>query len=152
LQSSHDTGVLSWVTSGRCDLVADIRFPREEEVDLSTIVADIVEKFDKEVGGNFIGRHTQEGWIPGQRVLSRGALEVPKEWNDAAEETYREQLRVEKKREKDERLERLKASGKADELEYLDDVEEVEEKTVAIDFDIRFKELKATVPVRSDSF
>lgn len=123
MQSAHDTGVLSWVTSGRADLVADIRFPRDEsELDLSAIVADIVEKLDKE-----IGTHLHDKRIPGQRPMSREALEVPKGW-----EVGEGRRKVAPKAEGDEEGER-----------------EEDEVKVSIDLDIRFKDLKASVPVRS---
>lgn len=70
MQTKYDTGVLSWVTSGRCDLVADIRFPREDEseIDLSALMADLVEKIDKGVEA----LHPSD---KGTRIPGRGGVE-----------------------------------------------------------------------------
>lgn len=127
MQSAHDTGVLSWVTSGRCDLVADIRFPREEDVDLSTIVADIVDEIGSHLPlGPYASEAATKGArIPGRQSLSKSALEVPKGWS-SEDGTWR--------------------SGSDGEEDEDDDAEE--EKKVSIDLDIRFKDLKASVPVR----
>lgn len=154
MQSAHDTGVMSWVTSGRCDLVADIRFPRDEsDVDLSTIVADIVDQV-----GNHLGHQVKSGSkeeaeeeesarkgarIPGRQSLTKSALEAPKGWKviDEMEE------QVER-----ERLARATsyalAKEGADAHEADGDREkEIEDRRVSIDLDIRFKDLKASVPV-----
>jgi distribution and morphology protein 31 len=140
MQSAHDAGVLSWVTSGRCDLVADIRFPRDEsELDLSAIVADIVDKFaesveklDKEMGTH-LGGNDKGKRIPGQRVLSREALKVPKGWSVEEEKARKRAAAL--------------GNEKLLEEEGEEKVEE-EKQRVSIDLDIRFKDLKASVPVR----
>lgn len=145
MQSVQDTGVLSWVTSGRCDLVADIHFPRDaSELDLSAIVADIVDKFDKEIGAHLhVGPQDKGKRIPGQRVLSRDALEVPKGWGGEEENA--------KGRKKAAAAAVASAKGKEEVVEGMEeDVEaegEGEKKSVVIDLDIRFKDLKASVPV-----
>lgn len=154
MQSAHDTGVMSWVTSGRCDLVADIRFPRDEsDVDLSTIVADIVDQVGNHLGqqGKNSSKHEAEEAefarkgvrIPGRQSLTKSALEAPKGWKvlDDMEE------QVEK-----ERLARATsyalAKEGADAHEADGDREkEIEDRRVSIDLDIRFKDLKASVPV-----
>lgn len=139
MQSAHDAGVLSWVTSGRCDLVADIRFPRDEsELDLSAIVADIVdklaesvEKLDKEMGTHLGGLHDKGKRIPGQRVLSREALKVPKGWSVEEEKARK----------------RAAAMGSEELVEEEGGEKREEKQRVSIDLDIRFKDLKASVPV-----
>lgn len=151
MQTAHDQGVLSWVTSGRCDLVADIRFPLEtSEGDLAAIVADIVEIFDKEIGNHLhVGalnsrpERVGEERIPGQRVLKGDALQVPRGWNKDAESAKKRKL----------------SSFEPDEEEPAPEAEDEEEeikrkqkeanRMVSIDLDIRFKDLKATVPVRA---
>ncbi|KAK4698243.1 hypothetical protein P7C70_g8040, partial [Phenoliferia sp. Uapishka_3] len=143
MQTTSDTGISSWITSGRCDLVADIRFPREgseDELDLSSIVADIVEKFDKEIGSHLtVGPQTramveERDRIPGRGTLSRSALEVPKGWGGVQEK---------KKRHFWERRESVEEGEGVGEEEV---VKEKEVKKVSIDLDIRFKDLKAHVP------
>ena len=169
MQTAHDVGVLSWVTSGRCDLVADIRFPsegNESDLDLSTLVADIVDKLDKEVNlkvhmgaydhspssssssyeDEYDSTAAEEeselgvGRIPGQRILKGDALRVPVGWNRRSRET-----RAEERREKIAR--RVKREVQVREGEECAEVEK-EDKRVSIDLDIRFKDLKASVPVR----
>lgn len=146
------------MTSGRCDLVADIRFPLEESVgDLSTIVADIVEIFDKEIGNHLhvnVGPYGTLGEeektrIPGQRVLKGDALEVPKEWG--------KNMRVAGRREKNakrvlslDKVENDKLlEEEGEEEEVLEEIKRKKEadRMVSIDLDIRFKDLKASVPV-----
>lgn len=158
MQTTNDKGALSWITSGRCDLVADIRFPLEESAgDLSTIVADIVEIFDKEIGNHIqvnvgplpLVGDEEKTRIPGQRVLKGDALEAPKEWG--------KDMRVAGRREKN--ATRVLSSDKAENDKLLEEegeeeevIEEIKRKKeadrmVLIDLDIRFKDLKATVPV-----
>ncbi|GAA5951193.1 hypothetical protein JCM3765_002411 [Sporobolomyces pararoseus] len=149
MQSSSDTGVMSWVTSGRLDLVADIRFPREDQkdLDLSRLVNDLVDDITDRFSGAREGGGEQR--IPGRVSLSRDALKVPveSEGSTASEK---------------ERLERRKALRFAkavkttgDEEEIMrrmneepqgDEEEEEEDKIVSIELDLRFKDLKAHVP------
>lgn len=154
MQSSHDQGVLSWVTSGRCDLVADIRFPLEEsEADLSTIVADLVDILDKEISSHVhVGAYRPER-IPGSRGLKGEALEVPKSWrkDERAEE---EKTKSWKKRGLSlDRVENDLAAGIEGEERNEEEEERQRKKEadrmVSIDLDIRFKDLKASVPVRT---
>ncbi|GAA5863297.1 hypothetical protein JCM1840_007474 [Sporobolomyces johnsonii] len=122
MQSQSDTGVLSWLTSGRYDLVADIRFPREEsELDLSTLVADLVDDLADR--------------LPGQRSLSRDALEAP--WSSEGEGAQKEE------RKRALRFAKETAKEEGEEVHHEDDEED---KIVSIDLDIRFKDLKASVP------
>ncbi|KWU41384.1 mitochondrial distribution and morphology protein family 31/32, partial [Rhodotorula sp. JG-1b] len=108
MQTSNDTGVLSWITSGRCDLVADIRFPRQDDqVDLSAIVDHLVDEIGGRLGAPAAAQanNNRTGPIPGRRSLSRDALEAPRsEGHEGAD------------------------------------------KIVSIDLDIRFRDLKASVP------
>lgn len=116
LQSPHDTGALAWITSGKCDLVADIRFPRLlDDESLEAIIGNIVDRFDEVV----LQSHQK---IPGQKELSGGrAIQAP-----SPVITMRRRL-------------------------GLDDAEVMEashEACVSLDLGIRFKEIKASLPVR----
>lgn len=107
LQSRIDAGALSWITSGRVDLVADIRFPREpgDDENLSEILGNIVDQFDQAVNK-----------IPGQPELTYGKpLESPF--------SIRKRLG-------------LDTEG-----------ETVKERFVSMDLDLRFKDVKASIPV-----
>ncbi|GAA5943488.1 hypothetical protein JCM10213_005501 [Rhodosporidiobolus nylandii] len=144
MQSTSDTGVMSWLTSGRFDMVADIRFPREEdELDLSALVDHLVDEIGERLGIDSAPAVDTSKRIPGRQALTRTALEAPrKEDDERAKEERKKAIRFAKETqasaegvELDE--EQLAASGA--------DGEE-EDKIVSIDLDIRFKDLKASVP------
>lgn len=149
MQSASDTGVMSWVTSGRLDLVADIRFPREDtDLDLSTLVADLVDDITdrlRESSGNRDGER-----IPGRGSLTRDALKVPETVDDEGKQKEREER---KKALRFAKAVKASASGEEEEEEVLKRLEEEggedeeEDKIVSIDLDLRFKDLKAHVPV-----
>ena len=71
MQSSTDTGVMSWVTSGRLDLVADIRFPREDtkDLDLSRLVGDLVDDIQTPV---MVAKEEKRGFQ--EELVCRGML------------------------------------------------------------------------------
>ncbi|GAA94480.1 uncharacterized protein L969DRAFT_83964 [Mixia osmundae IAM 14324] len=120
LQSPHDEGPISWITSGRADLVADIRFPRQagDDVDLSEILGDLVERIDETISS----RPPPADRIPGQPQLATGKpLEAPKS-------SIRSLLG----------------------LEEHDDRDDDAHSAVTFDLDIRFKDLKATIPIFDD--
>jgi distribution and morphology protein 31 len=114
LQSTRDTGPLSWITSGKVDMVADIRFPREPEddVDLSSMIMENLKgTFDEAIGAR----------IPGQPELRKPALEAPK------------RLSV--------------TEGVETAIEGGEEGTEETSRKVDISLDIRFKDVKAAVPV-----
>ncbi|GAA5871229.1 hypothetical protein JCM8547_007230 [Rhodosporidiobolus lusitaniae] len=157
MQSSSDTGVMSWLTSGRFDLVADIRFPREEGdgLDLSALVDHLVDEIGERLSAS--AKEDSSMRIPGRQALSRDALEAPRKGKE-------EKVRGEDgERAKEERKKAIRfaketdasASGvELDEEELREAVESAvlvqgedeEDKIVSIDLDVRFKDLKATVP------
>ncbi|POY76119.1 hypothetical protein BMF94_0842 [Rhodotorula taiwanensis] len=159
MQTSNDTGVLSWITSGRCDLVADIRFPRQDsEIDLSAIVDHLVDEIGGRLGAPNGSRSNVGGPIPGRRSLSRDALEAPRTEGEelSKKEERRRALQFAKEAEKAEKAERYEAWKHEHEHEH--DYEQAvvdasessgddeEDKIVSIDLDIRFRDLKAHVP------
>ncbi len=197
MQSANDDGVMSWITSGRCDLVADIRFPRDEsELDLGAIVADLVDTIDQQLGSHLAGEQDRDrdrdrdrgARIPGRQPMSRGALEAPKGWRDnqaaahAGADSERTPSEMEKKRhqinglrdglrewlrkdaeESGETPGGLRQRARETVREWLkrDETARLEaeayasprpaaelgkEKVVSMDLDVRFKDLKATVP------
>jgi len=194
MQSANDDGVMSWITSGRCDLVADIRFPREEsELDLGAIVADLVDTIDQQLGSHLAGEPEQRkdrgARIPGRQPMSRGALEAPKGWKDtqaaaaggAEADGPRVHPEIEKKRRQINGLrdglrewlrkdaeqsgetpgglrqrvrEQVREWLKRDEQQAHAAADRYaatappagQDKVVSMDLDVRFKDLKATVP------
>ncbi|GAA6043723.1 hypothetical protein JCM8097_000492 [Rhodosporidiobolus ruineniae] len=149
MQSSSDTGVMSWLTSGRFDLVADIRFPREDdsELDLSALVGQVVDEIGERLGIDTDSSSSAPSAavrIPGRQALSRDALEAPKREEDAqAKEERKRAIRYAKET-------NAQAEGvEMDEEERAAVAvvgEDEEDKIVSIDLDIRFKDLKASVP------
>lgn len=95
------SGPLSWIISGRFDVVADMRFPRDsaDDVDINTIINEIVENLASAVSGGTGGAGTQRRLreqrererrrshheadeddtipIPGQHKLNEPAIEAP---------------------------------------------------------------------------
>lgn len=161
MQTSNDTGVLSWITSGRCDLVADIRFPRQDsQVDLSAIVDHLVDEIGGRLGAPTAAAaqaNNRTGPIPGRRSLSRDALEAPRSEGHelTKKEERRRALQFAKEAEKAEREQQRFAmlddedlqQERDNETEAPSSVEDEEDKIVSIDLDIRFRDLKASVPV-----
>lgn len=156
MQTSNDTGVLSWITSGRCDLVADIRFPRQDDqVDLSAIVDHLVDEIGGRLGGPAAATHNRTGPIPGRRSLSRDALEAPRSEGHelTKKEERRRALQFAKEAEKAEREQQRFAMLDDEDLQQerenetdAPSVDDEEDKIVSIDLDIRFRDLKASVP------
>ncbi|GAA5854559.1 hypothetical protein JCM3766R1_006076 [Sporobolomyces carnicolor] len=173
MQSASDTGVMSWVTSGRLDLVADIRFPREDDqdLDLSALVADLVDDLAGRLSNKANGGGREGERIPGRTSLTRDALKVPSD-DDVSEvgrpsrEGFREKERRERRkallfaraikssepgddeevtRKFQESIERLEKRDRDGHADDDDDFDD-EDKIVSIDLDLRFKDLKAHVP------
>lgn len=150
MQSASDTGVMSWVTSGRLDLVADIRFPREDtDLDLSALVADLVDDITDRLRESS-GNQRDGERIPGRGSLTRDALKAPEKVDDEGKLKEREER---KKALRFAKAVKASASGEEEEEEVLRRLEEEggedeeEDKIVSIDLDLRFKDLKAHVPV-----
>lgn len=151
MQTSHDTGVLSWITSGRCDLVADIRFPAQDsEVDLSAIVDHLVDEIGGRLGAAEAAAGNQgRGVIPGRRSLSREALEAPRSEGQelSKKEERRRALQFAKEAEMAEEDSVAGGAGGEGRANAGQVDEDEEDKIVAIDLDVRFRDLKAHVPV-----
>lgn len=111
--------------SGRADLVADIRFPRgpEDDIDLNTILGDIVDNLDEALRAGTSATVADGGdRIPGQRELSKGQpLEAPAV-------SLRSMLGIN--------------GGDQD--------KEKKNRVVCMKLDIRFRDVKAAVPLFPD--
>lgn len=199
-------GPLSWIMSGRFDVVADIRFPRDSaaDVDINTIIAEIVDNLANAVAGNAPSSAQPDNSsraddhnepIPGQHKLNEPAIQAPlTAVGPAAEKAWRESKKatgltdgvlVDADRDEDQaravrrhrRRERLKALFGIDQdapilniedgerTEDESSVEKAEEEeqlakppapaapvtpaplSVVIDLDVRFKDIKAAVPL-----
>ena len=155
MQSASDTSVLSWITSGRCDLVADIRFPREDaELDLSALVDHLVDEIGGALGADSSSSSSSSGSaaatsrIPGRRTLSRDALTAPPTTEQDVEQAKAERQKALRFAKESEKAAAGDALDDEDDDEPLGVGETDEDKIVSIDLDVRFKDLKASVPVR----
>lgn len=132
LQTPADTGALAWITSGRADVVADVRLPVErDDVDLGTVVKEIVGNLEKEVetaakraqqrererDGTTIGGNISE-----RPALARPALEAPSPRPFDEDRSVVEEVGA--------------AQGRQKKVQK-----------VVIDMDIRFKDVKASLPM-----
>lgn len=135
LQTPRDTGALAWIVSGKADLVADIRLPMERnDVDIGRVVREIVDNFEREVGspgiGQRDGRRGDQGFgfglgeLIGGRISERPALARPA-------------------------LEAPRTDSATPVVDTAEQEEPVKvPQRVVIDMDIRFKDVKAHLPVR----
>lgn len=61
-------GMFSWITNGNVDIVADIMFPTENDLDFSQVVQDIVGRMEATVSSNMYGKspETRERKVGGK--------------------------------------------------------------------------------------
>ncbi|PLW27347.1 hypothetical protein PCANC_22706 [Puccinia coronata f. sp. avenae] len=123
-------GPLSWISSGRVDVIADIRLPLEiDEIDLRTVVREIVDNFEKEFeinsrAGN--DDHKRNGLISERRNLIKPHLKSPHVDDSSNLGPGTDELIPERK-------------------------DQETEEQVVLELDLRFKDLKASVPIFSSS-
>lgn len=123
---------MSWITSGRLDAVLDIKFPYhpEESLDLRTIFDQIgrnvatittsgVLEGDQVLPPDGLKNNGPKGVIPGNSRLARPPLRSPKASASASTQTLSSAV------EEDEKVKR----------------------EVTVDIDLRFRDLKAAVPL-----
>lgn len=112
IQNQSDlTGPLSWILSSRFDVVMDIKFPKDlsDDVDINTIISEIVENLTIAVSGDPFPLNNEEGDegpIPGQSRLSGPAIEAPVTTvgpgADRAREAKQKQMELEEEKFKEE--------------------------------------------------
>lgn len=117
-------GPISWITSGKVDAVLDIKFPRDPHEDLpfNAILGEIADAISS-LNTNGKDNNPELKRIPGQRELARPPLSVPED------ELY-DYDSYERGRSGD---------GTAGEGQ--------KGPKVVIDIDLRFRDLKAAVPI-----
>ncbi|GAA6008187.1 mitochondrial distribution and morphology protein [Rhodotorula paludigena] len=154
MQSTADTGVMSWITSGRCDLVADIRFPHEDdELDLSALVDHLVDEIGGRLGAEAAGAPgaKRSGGDAGRRLLSRDALQAPHTQENAEQAKLERKKALRYAKESEMAAAATEADDEHEGAQSVEVGEQEEDKIVSIDLDIRFKDLKATVPYFTSS-
>ncbi|TFK70578.1 hypothetical protein BDN72DRAFT_795132 [Pluteus cervinus] len=142
LQNSTTTeGPISWITSGKVDAVLDIKFPRDPQEDLpfNAILGEIADAISTQWGSN--GRRDYDPSlerIPGQRELAKPPLTVPE--GDKGR-SRRSTL-----------VSPVEPSQIGNTDEGLEDAEKksavkMDGPRIVIDIDLRFRDLKAAVPL-----
>jgi len=123
-------GPISWITSGKVDAVLDIKFPRDPQDDIpfNDILGGIADAISTSLGSNGFPGDSALDRIPGQRELAKPPLTVPDndtEWHKNHGVT-----------------------GNHEEVEVAQRTEkEKDGPKVVIDIDLRFRDLKAAVPI-----
>ncbi|KAE8224903.1 hypothetical protein CF319_g2277 [Tilletia indica] len=164
------TGPMSWITSGKYDFVADIRFPREDSdnVDLQVIFAELVDNLSAVVSGGIGDRLNGDEAdanyaIPGQSRLSGPAIEFRKAQirkleaggagtgghvsGRSIDEDERVLNAAELGAEEGLGLNRGHWDEKELRAELAKHLQPAPSPAVVIDVDIRFKDIKAAVPL-----
>ncbi|PWN37675.1 uncharacterized protein FA14DRAFT_159614 [Meira miltonrushii] len=115
IQNQSDVhGPVSWILSGKFDVVADIKLPTEasSDIDINVIISEMLDHFTQAVGAN---DQRSDGPIPGQHRLSGPAIEAPVTTVGPASES------AWKQKQKEEELEAIKnkthQTGWRDEME-----------------------------------
>ncbi|PWN53525.1 hypothetical protein IE53DRAFT_383959 [Violaceomyces palustris] len=194
---SELTGPVSWILSGKFDVVADIKFPRDlnDDMDINMIIAEIVDNLSAAVSGDArADQDDDDRPIPGQHRLSGPAIEAPVTTVGPTASRVKEEKDAAEARDKAKGLTAVVSTAEKvvsdQELEFLDieeddgeghyEEEELEEEdheterdhgqgkeppkgtvskrtsqdelaipppSVVIDMDVRFKDVKAAVPL-----
>ncbi|SJX61341.1 related to MDM31-Mitochondrial inner membrane protein required for mitochondrial morphology and inheritance [Sporisorium reilianum f. sp. reilianum] len=154
---SELTGPISWILSGKFDVVADIKFPRDldDEADINTIIIEVLDNLTAALSGE-PSRNRDDDPIPGQHRLSGPAIEAPVSAVGATAERVRKENEEARRqgREPPARAERRAAADQqhnsVQEPSEQDDRKAksaIPPPTVVIDMDVRFKDIKAAVPL-----
>ncbi|SHO76849.1 Similar to S.cerevisiae protein MDM31 (Mitochondrial protein that may have a role in phospholipid metabolism) [Malassezia sympodialis ATCC 42132] len=153
-------GPLMWIYSGRFDLVADIKFPRQygEDVDINMVISEILENLNNTFApGRYESIHPDDELIPGQPVLSGPAILAPVTAVGPVAERARQQRAEHDEAARQRQRPRIGPPVPADEVSESDrdwhlSMNEVGDApgippSVVIELDIRFKDIKASMPI-----
>lgn len=134
---SVSDGPLTWINSGRIDLIADIKLPLEiDEIDLRMVVREIVDNFEKELVTNPQSEDGRASNKPNGRISERrNLIKPPLKPPNVAGDGFQIELNPENQRET------LNSERQDQE----------EEEQIVIDLDLRFKDVKASVPIFNSS-
>lgn len=169
IQNQSDlTGPISWILSGKFDVVADIKFPRDldDEADINTIIIEVLDNLTAALSGE-PNRNQDDDPIPGQHRLSGPAIEAPvsavgataervrKENEEARRQGREPAVRAERKAAVAAAASTITSPSTRTSSDNAEKEEEDEPKTkssippptVIIDMDVRFKDIKAAVPL-----
>lgn len=150
------SGPLMWIYSGRFDLVADIKFPRQygENVDINTILSEIRDTLNATFAGErATTRDSGDALIPGQPELSGPAIVAPVTTVGPNAERARQERAghdADTRRSRSRLLSRTKYPPRSEaadvEVVSLDHTTDIP-PSVVIELDVRFKDIKASMPI-----
>ncbi|SPO22432.1 related to MDM31 - Mitochondrial inner membrane protein required for mitochondrial morphology and inheritance [Ustilago trichophora] len=161
IQNQSDlTGPISWILSGKFDVVADIKFPRDldDEADINTIIIEVLDNLTAALSGEPNRNHDDDP-IPGQHRLSGPAIEAPVSAVGATAERVRKENEEARRQGRDPpaRADRQAAQQRQQGHNPSTAEKSIESSpqpkstipppTVVIDMDVRFKDIKAAVPL-----
>lgn len=170
IQNQSDlTGPISWILSGKFDVVADIKFPRDldDEADINTIIIEVLDNLTAALSGES-NRDCDDDPIPGQHRLSGPAIEAPVSAVGATAERVRKENEEARRQGRDPSSAGVQRRAVADANATSDNSTEsssssslspqltqdgektktsIPPPTVVIDMDVRFKDIKAAVPL-----
>ncbi|SNX82642.1 related to MDM31 - Mitochondrial inner membrane protein required for mitochondrial morphology and inheritance [Melanopsichium pennsylvanicum] len=163
IQNQSDlTGPISWILSGKFDVVADIKFPRDldDEADINTIINEVLDNLTAALSGDS-NRGGEDDPIPGQHRLSGPAIEAPVSAVGATAERVRKESEEARRQGRDPPASRAGAAAQEkqgsganaarestyDEGSHPAAKPSLPPPTVVIDMDVRFKDIKAAVPL-----
>ncbi|UZJ51642.1 hypothetical protein CBS101457_000962 [Exobasidium rhododendri] len=169
IQNQSDVhGPVSWIRSGQFDLVADIKLPKEasSDIDINVIISDMLDNLSNAVSGEHLNKeHGEEMPIPGQHRLSGPAIQAPMTTVGPNAEGAWKKREADLKilRDEDESSKKKKRSWRKEMDNVANAVNANREAknaqkalaasshvaSVVIDLDVRFKDIKAAVPLFS---
>lgn len=144
------SGPLMWIYSGRFDLVADIKFPRQygENVDINTILSEIRDTLNATFAGErATTRDSGDALIPGQPELSGPAIVAPVTTvGPQAERARQERAGHDAAARRSRSTYPPRSDAADDDVASLDHTTDIR-PSVVIELDVRFKDIKASMPI-----
>ncbi|WFD32268.1 Mitochondrial distribution and morphology protein 31, mitochondrial precursor [Malassezia sp. CBS 17886] len=148
-------GPLMWIYSGRFDLVADVKFPRQygEDVDINAIISEMLDSLTMAFTREGRGRRDDDDMvIPGQPMLSEPAIFAPvAAVGPVSERARRRQEEHDQAEQQTRRSPRGQRDGgaAASTLSHLElgEGDKMIPPSVVIEVDLRFKDIKASMPI-----
>jgi distribution and morphology protein 31 len=123
-------GPISWITSGKVDIVLDIKFPTDPDSDvpLNVILGEIADAISAAAASTSSSASSSDR-IPGQRELAKPPLSAPPSITSTLTTTT--------------------PTTSTDDDDNAEDKKKKkeDEPKVIIDIDLRFRDLKAAVPI-----
>lgn len=140
------TGPISWITSGKLDAVLDIKFPYhpDEQVDIKAILGEISRNVLTISHGAHPDHPAIDAALEADHHAEDTAVDTMAAMDAAQERVLPGQARLARPALRAPRPESGDIESRADALERL---EEEETRKVIIDIDLRFRDLKAQVPM-----